>query len=67
MELTDVQIERQDVVDNAIFNLICEVNPSDAELEWNIELIGNVRDAIQSELVKRKICTAQEFYPEMDE
>lgn len=67
MELTDEQIERQDYVDNAIFSLICDVNPSDTELEWDIELIGNVRDAIQNELVSRKVCTAQEFYPEMDE
>ena len=67
MELTDEQIKRQDYVDNAIFNLINDVIPSDDELDWNIEIIGNVRDVIHDELVKRGICTAQEFYPEIDE
>lgn len=63
MELTEQQIERQDYVDNAIFDLINELIPSDKEMEWNIEVIGEVRDAIQSQLVDRGFCTEQEFYP----
>ena len=67
MELTEQQIERQDFVDNAIFNLIDELVPSDKEMEWDIEAIGEIRDAIQSQLVNRGLCTEQEFYPYIEE
>ena len=62
MELTNKQIERQDFVDNVIFNMINELIPSDKEMEWNIEAIGAVRDAIQAQIVNRGFCTEQEFY-----
>ncbi len=67
MELTDQQIARQDFVDNAIYDLINELIPSDKEMEWNIEVISEVRDAIQTMLVGRCICTEQEFYPYIEE
>ena len=67
MELTDHQIARQDFVDNAIFDLINELIPSDKEMEWDIEVIGEVRDVIQAMLVGRGICTEQEFYPYIEE
>lgn len=63
MELTEQQIKRQDFVDNAIFGLINELLPSDKEVEWDIEAIGEIRDAILSQLVKRGLCMEQEFYP----
>ena len=63
MELTQKQIERQDFVDNAIFGLINELIPSDNEMEWDIETIGEIRDAIQSHLVTKGFCTEQQFYP----
>lgn len=65
MELTDEQIDRQDLVDNAIFSLLNEIIPSKVDLNWDIELIGNVRDCIQREFTERNICSAQEFYPEI--
>ena len=67
MELTDQQISRQDFVDNAIFDLINELIPSDKEMEWDIEVIGEVRDVIQAMLVGRGICTEQVFYPYIEE
>ena len=67
MELTDQQIARQDFVDNAIYDLINELIPSDKEMEWDIEVIGEVRDVIQAMLVGRGICTEQEFYPYIEE
>jgi hypothetical protein len=67
MELTDQQISRQDFVDNAIHDLINELIPSDKEMEWDIEVIGEVRDVIQAMLVGRGICTEQEFYPYIEE
>lgn len=63
MELTEQQIKRQDFVDNAIFELINELFPSDKEVEWDIDVIGEIRDAIQSQFVTRGFCTEQEFYP----
>ena len=63
MELTEQQIERQDFVDNAISELINKVIPSDKKLEWDIKAIGEIRDAIQAQLVERGICSEQEFYP----
>jgi hypothetical protein len=62
-ELTDQQIARQDYVDNAIYDLINELIPSDKELDWDIEIIGKVRDTVQALLVERGICTEQDFYP----
>ncbi len=67
MALTAQQIERQDFVDNAIYNLINELIPSNKEMEWNIEAIAEIRDAFQAQLVERGICTAQEFYPYIEE
>ncbi len=62
-ELTDQQIARQDYVDNAIYDLINELIPSDKELDWDIEIIGKVRDTVQALLVERGTCTEQAFYP----
>ena len=67
MELTAQPIERQDFVDNAIFELINELILSEKEMEWDIEAIGEIRDAIQSQLVEKGFCTKQEFYPYIEE
>ncbi len=67
MELTAQQIERQDFVDNAIFELINELILSEKEMEWDIEAIGEIRDAIQSQLVEKGFCTKQDFYPYIEE
>ena len=66
--LTQQQIERQDFVDNAIFSLIRSVNPSNKEIEWNIEMIGEIRDVVKEWLVdKLSLTTEQEFYPYIEE
>ncbi len=67
MELTDQQIARQDFVDNAIYDLINELIPFDKEMDWDINAIGEIRDAIQAQLVRRGFCTEQEFYPYIEE
>jgi hypothetical protein len=62
-ELTDKQIARQDFVDNAIFQLVQTVNPTDKSVEWNIEMIGEVRDVIRKWIVQRmKMTDEQDFY-----
>jgi DNA polymerase sigma len=66
--LTQQQIAQQDFVDNAIFSLIRSVNPSNKEIEWNIEMIGEIRDVVKEWLVdKLSLTTEQEFYPYIEE
>jgi hypothetical protein len=67
-ELTDKQIDRQDFVDNAIFQLVQTVNPTDRSIEWNIEMIGEIRDVIREWIVERmKMTDEQNFYPYLDD
>lgn len=62
--LSDDQIKRQDFVDNCIFNLVKRLNPSTREIEWDIEMIADIRDTIQHWLVdKYKMVNGFEFYP----
>ncbi len=63
-ELTEEQIKRQDSVDNAIYQLIQELNPTADEIRWDIEMIGDVRDVIEDWMVERlKITDEKSFYP----
>jgi hypothetical protein len=63
-KLTEDQIKRQDFVDNQIYDLVRLVIPSTREIEWNIEMIADIRDTIQHWLVDRyKIVDELEFYP----
>jgi DNA polymerase sigma len=67
-ELTEGQIRRQDLIDNAIYQLIQIVNPTDKNIEWDIEMIGEVRDIIREWIVDRmKITDEQTFYPYIDD
>lgn len=61
--LTKKELERQDFVDNEIFALIQKLLPTNKKLEWDIELIGAVRDAIRVEVIHRKIMSEMRFYP----
>ena len=62
--LSEGQIKRQDFVDNQIYDLMKRLNPSRREIEWNIEMIADIRDTIQHWLVDEyKIADELEFYP----
>lgn len=68
IEMTDEQIRRQDLVDNAIFQLIRDINPISKDLSWDIEMIGEIRDNVRRWLVERlKICDEMSFYPYIKE
>ena len=41
MELTRRQLNRQDYVDNVIYNLIARLNPTGLEIKWDIEILKN--------------------------
>ena len=62
-ELTEKQLERQDFVDNLIFSLIQQLNPTNRVIDWDIEMIGNVRDAVVCELEKKLVISEFEIYP----
>lgn len=53
LELTDEMIERNDEIDNAVYECICIL--AEKELDWNMGIIGNVTDAIKAELAKHGI------------
>lgn len=57
--------QTQDDVDNAIFELL--ENLAGKSLNWNIELIGNVRDSIIGELAERDLLDENSFYLPFDE
>ncbi len=62
-EMTDEQLERQDFVDNAIFCLIRNTNPTGKPIDWDIEMIGNIRDGLVGELEKKLGISEFEIYP----
>ena len=67
-ELTEEQIRRQDLVDNAIYQLIQIVSPDDKNIEWDISMIGDVRDVIREWIVEiMKITDEQTFYSFLDD
>ncbi len=63
MELTKNQIERQDFVDNTIFELLQTLNPTKEYFDWDIEMIAEIRDTIQHYIINKTKCSEQEFYP----
>lgn len=67
MELTRQQIERQDFVDNNIYQVINDLIPSNRSIEWDIESIGTIRDSIQQVLIDKGLCSEQEFYPYIED
>ena len=44
--LSDDQLKRQDFVDNEIYDLMKRLTPSKREIEWDIEMIGDIRDTM---------------------
>ena len=62
--LSEDQIKRQDFVDNQIYDLVKRLIPPESEIEWDIEMIGDIRDTIEHWLVDRyKMVDELEFYP----
>lgn len=63
-KLSESQLKRQDFVDNAIYELLNKLNPSQEEIEWDIEIIGDIRDVVCHWLVE-SLATTDEmtFYP----
>ena len=67
-ELTDAQLRRQDYVNGLIFETIINMHPAAGGIEWNIEMIGEVRDRIRYWLVDRlDLIDEMRFYPYIEE
>ncbi len=63
-KLTKQQIERQDCVDNKIFELLQKFLPQSKTIKWDIEVIGAMRDAMREQIVdKQKAMSEEQFYP----
>jgi hypothetical protein len=61
---TEDQIKRQDFVDHEIYDLMKRLIPPKGAIEWDIEMIGDIRDTIQHWLVDQyKIVDELVFYP----
>ena len=62
--LSDEELKRQDFVDNQIYDLVKRLIPQTEEIEWDIEMIADIRDTIQHWFVDRyKIVDELDFYP----
>lgn len=66
MQLTKQQIERQDFVDNQIFELIKKLVPYSRKIDWDIETIGAIRHAIGIQIVDKKFMSEKDFYPYLE-
>jgi|WetSurSiteA1Bulk_404760.scaffolds.fasta_scaffold605391_1 hypothetical protein len=61
---TDAETERQDIVDNLIYQLLTDLAPWGAEIDWDIEYISRIRDVVQEILVDELGLTTEiKFYP----
>jgi hypothetical protein len=66
--LSSLQTSRQDYVDGTIFKMIQSLNPTPQPIEWDIEMLGDIRDTVEDWVVnKLKMCTAKEFYPYVED
>jgi len=63
VRLTKNKSKRQDFVDNQIFELIRKLLPPSKQIDWDIEAIGAVRDAIGEQIVGKKLMRDAQFYP----
>ncbi len=71
-ELTRAQMDKQDEVDNACYELICNLSPNttrdpktmESTLSWDIYLITKVREAVEEVICDDlKLMSHMAFYP----
>jgi len=63
-ELTALELDRQDYVDNQIYSLIVALAPDKTLVPWNIEMIGAIRHDLRTWIVDELgLCDEQAFYP----
>ena len=66
--LTDVQAKEQNLIDNAIYDLIVNINPGETiDIDWNAKVIADVREALWQYYEPLVDVTEFEFYPYMED
>lgn len=62
--IVDSEQDRQDEVDSAIYDMVCGLVPSeDADIEWDIEFIGEIRDIAIKYISEYTEFTEEDIYP----
>jgi hypothetical protein len=62
-KLNNAPINQLDFLHNRIFQLLLEVNPGKKRVSWDMEIIGEIADVIETYFIVNKICTTQEINP----
>lgn len=63
-ELSQEQIDRQDEVANACYELLVGLAPKDSNIPWDLEAIGEIINAAQEVICGQfKLMHPKEFYP----
>ncbi|KKS44086.1 MAG: hypothetical protein UV05_C0012G0015 [candidate division CPR1 bacterium GW2011_GWA2_42_17] len=64
MRLSNKQTGRQDFVDNKVHELINALLPKTKQINWDIDVIANIRDNIYKEISRKvKGMNERRFYP----
>ena len=63
--LTDTQLERQDFIDNGIWEMVQKL--ADTELPWDIQAISDIRELVYDIIHSHTGIDCNEFYPYMEE
>lgn len=56
--------ERNDTIDNAVFAAICSLVHEGSEIEWDMNMIGEIEDAIESLLIERGVNICHPWHDE---
>lgn len=67
MKGISAKLKRQHFVDDSIYELIIEINPTQKGIAWDIEFIGEVRDVIGKWFERLNVCSEDKFYPMEEE
>lgn len=60
--MRELDTERLDFVDNAVFALVESLAPSGVTPpEWDMQIIGEVADVIEAYYVEKGLCTERQF------
>ena len=76
LELTDAMVERNDEIDNAVFDCVKTLSEQ-PDMDWNMAIIGDVTDSMKAALKRHSIKVrhpgvvtnddGSQFYAEYDE
>lgn len=63
LELTDEEMERIDHIQHLTYDYILKMLPDGKAVEWDLDLIDEVIEAVWEAIKDRDICTEGQFYP----